>query len=191
VVPFGYNIKAPAQIATQNVTGRQKQILYIGRLEEKKNISNLIKAFEIFNKKYPEYKLILAGKAGYGFKSVKCQMSNVKCLGYITDEKKYELLSESACLVLISKQEGFGFPILEGFDFKLPVLASDIPVLHEVGADACLYTNPVSAQDIALGLEKITQNDELRKDLVAKGSQRLKLFNWQIAAEKYLQEMIE
>jgi len=161
----------------------KKQILYIGRVEDKKNIGNLIQAFEIFNKKYLDYQLILAGKLGYGFNygfnKDKYSISNIQYLDYVSDEQKEQLLQESSCLVLVSKYEGFGIPLLEGFSYQLPVLASDIPVLKEIGQKACLFVNPQSPQAIADGLEKITQNQELRTKLIQSGIQRLQDFSWQ------------
>jgi glycosyltransferase involved in cell wall biosynthesis len=187
---------------------RKKQILYIGRVEEKKNINNLIKAFEIFNKKFPEYKLILAGKIDNNFlchpgldpesrnNGVDSSLrgndrSNIEFLGYVSEQKKYELLRESSCLALISKEEGFSFPFLEAFDFDLPVLASDIPVLREVGGEACLYVNPENPEEIANGLEKIISDENLRQNLIEKGREQLKKFDWQETAKKYLQEILK
>jgi len=186
VIPHGYN-KRNKEYGIRDME-KKKQILYIGRVEEKKNIMNLIKSFKIFNQKYPDYKLVLAGRVGM---NIKCQMLNIKLLGYISDEKKSELLQESTCLVLPSKEEGFGFPILEAWDYELPVLASNIPVLQEVGEDSCYFINPDSIQNIAKGLAQITENKNLQNDLIKKGSERLKKFSWQIAAEKYLNEILQ
>jgi len=199
VIPHGYSRKCTKSLSAIALAkaDKRKQILYIGRIEEKKNISNLIKAFKIFSEKHPDYKLILAGKPGHGFEeSVNVSKrqgvkDKVKFIGYVNDERKYELLSESSCLVLVSKEEGFGFPILEGFDFEIPVLASDIPVLHEVGGDACLYVNPNSVQEIAIGLERIVSDENLKKKLVEKGKERLKKFSWEKTVRKILSEIIE
>jgi glycosyltransferase involved in cell wall biosynthesis len=211
---------------------RKKQIVYIGRVEEKKNIINLIKAFEIFNQKYPDYKLILAGPVNKDFvchsrdlpanacgirrwqagggnpekiipgslvstfakasadRSARDDKGNIELSGYVSGEQKEKLLRESACLVLVSKEEGFGFPILEGFDFGLPVLASDIPVLREVGGDACLYVDPNSVEEVAAGLEKIITDETLRQNLVEQGKEQLKKFDWKITAEKYLSYLV-
>jgi glycosyltransferase involved in cell wall biosynthesis len=168
----------------------QKQILYIGRVEDKKNIGNLIKAFKIFNQKYPDYKLILAGKAGVGFANLKLQIANCKFIdykGYINQQEKEQLLRESSCLVLVSKYEGFGFPLLEGFNYALPVLAADIPMLREIGQNACLYVKPDSIQDIAEGLEQIIGDNQLRQKLIQAGQLRLKDFSWQSCIEQTYQ----
>ncbi len=172
---------APTQFNGSPSTAPQKQILYLGRIEAKKNIFNLIKAFAIFYKKYPDYQLILAGKAGHGYKQIKAvkYKEGITILGYISHRKKNQLLSESSCLVLVSKYEGFGFPLLEGFSHQIPVLASNIPVLKEIGDNACLFVDPTSPEYIANGLEKITQDDNLRQELITQGKIRLKDFSWQ------------
>lgn len=169
------------------MTFHKKQILYIGRIEEKKNIANLIKAFQIFNQQYSDYKLILAGPADKKFIA---GYKNIEMPGYVTGEQKEKFLRESECLVLVSKEEGFGFPALEGWNYDLPVLVSDIPTLREVGGEACVYVKPESPEDIANGLEKITQDENLRKELINKGSERLKNFDWQKIVEKYWAEIL-
>jgi len=113
VIPHGYTRKNKE---TENIE-RKKQILFIGRIEEKKNIVNLIKGFNLFNQKNPEYILILAGEIDQGYVDENIDLFNnkIKLLGYVSKEKKYQLLSESACLSYISKEEGFGIPVLEAF----------------------------------------------------------------------------
>lgn len=171
---FGFQNKS----TISHKSPRKKQILFIGRLETKKNIDNLVEAFKIFNQKHPDYKLILAGKPGLGFKPSWCQEPNVKCPGYISDQQKEQLLQDSSCLALISHSEGFGFPVLEGFSHQLPVLASAIPVLEEIGTNSCVFVNPSLVPDIAQGLGKITQDHNLRQQLINQGTSRLKDFSW-------------
>jgi glycosyltransferase involved in cell wall biosynthesis len=229
VTPYGYN-RMNNEARIMNYGEKKKQILYLGRIEEKKNIKNLIKGFELFNKKYPDYKLILAGKIDPSFKapSSKTQFPNksqsaswrtnpkpqnnnsethntlyiihntIEFLGYISEEQKHQLLAESSCLALVSQEEGFGFPILEAFDYGLPVVASDIPVLREVGGEACLYANPDSPEDIADKFKELVETQPaspagrfIASQMVEKGRDRLKLFDWRDCAEKILNEMVK
>jgi glycosyltransferase involved in cell wall biosynthesis len=190
VVPWGYHAKTQNPISK---TQKKKQILYIGRVEEKKNISNLIKAFELFKKEHPDYKLILAGKVDPVFQnhnSLFIIHNSIELLGYVSEEKKHELLRESSALVLVSKEEGFGFPILEAFDFGLPVVASDIPVLREVGGEACLYVNPDSPESIVQSFEKIITDENLSQELIAAGRERLAQFSWPKTAGRILGEIL-
>ncbi len=178
VTYFGYKPR-PANI--QPPLTRKKQILYLGRLEDKKNIPQLIQAFKIFYQNHPDYRLILAGKPGIGFKHIQPLIVQYKFIdyrGYVSVAEKEELLQNSTALVFLSKYEGFGFPLLEAFSYQLPVLASDIPVLREVGQSACLFAQPDNPSEIAKKLESIIMNKELRQQLVQAGRQRLKFFNW-------------
>ena len=200
------------QFPISNFQLRKNQLLYIGRIEVKKNIINLIKAFEIFNKNPVKslrdhgvnnnYSLILAGKVDNNYINKNINYfnnKNIKLLGYISEQEKFSLLRESKCLVYISKEEGFGIPILEAFDFNLPVVCSDIPVLREVGGDACIFVNPNSVQEIAKGIfsviecnySVIPQYCGIQFDLIEKAKQQLEKFSWQKAGEKYLQEILK
>jgi len=165
----------------QQSVNRQKQLLYIGRIENKKNISNLITAFKLFHQQYPDYKLILAGKPGVGFKTIKLLISRYTFIdyhGYVSPTEKDYLLRTAKALVLLSKYEGFGFPLLEAFNYQLPVLASDIPVLHEIGQTACLFVRYDNILEIAKKIESIIINKELRQQLIQSGQQRLQFFSW-------------
>ncbi len=178
---------ADAHIFSSESTSRKKQILYLGRIEDKKNIANLIDGFNVFNQKHTDYQLILAGKPGIGFDFLKAGIEknkNINYLNYVDESKRQELLSQANCLVLVSKYEGFGLPLLEAFSFNLPTLASDIPVLREVGQDACFYVDPNSSQAIAQGLEKIIIHSNFRQTLVRAGKERLNFFSWQSCVDK-------
>jgi glycosyltransferase involved in cell wall biosynthesis len=79
--------------------------LFIGRVEERKNVGRIIAAFEIFKQKTGlPHKLVLAGKPGYGYQKIKEQISKNKYqedlveLGYISEEEKWELLSKAEAL---------------------------------------------------------------------------------------------
>lgn len=190
VTPWGYT---PINNKQQIVNNRKKQILYIGRVEAKKNIENLVKGFLLLSQGHPDYQLILAGKIDEQFKknhnSLFVTHNSIELLGFVSEDKKQQLLRESAALVLVSKEEGFGFTLLEAFDFGLPVIASDIPVLHEVGGDACEYVNPNSPEAIASGVEKIITDENLSSKLITTAHERLKFFNWSKTAEQILGEI--
>ncbi|MFH1456887.1 MAG: glycosyltransferase family 1 protein [Patescibacteria group bacterium] len=191
VIPHGYSCKIQNPI--NKTHNRKKQILYIGRVEAKKNILNLIKAFEIFNQKYPEYILILAGKINQKYVEKNREVfktKNIQLLGYVSEQKKYQLLADSACFAYVSMEEGFGIPILEAFEFNLPVVCSNMPVLREVGADACVYVNYNSLQEIVESIEKIILDQSLQNSLIQNGPKQLEKFNWQGVSKKYLEEIL-
>ncbi len=87
------------------------------------------------------------------------------------------------CLLFPSHYEGFGLPVLESFQLGCPVITSNKSSLPEVGGDACLYveTDPKS---IFEGIVKLWNDENLRKELINKGFERVKIFHWEETTEK-------
>lgn len=161
-----------------------KYIFFVGRLEEKKNLVSLIESFAKFSKKHKNHKLLLCGKRGLGFKKIWKAVekndlwSKVLMPGYIEDDEKYVLMKNCDFVVLPSLQEGFGFPLLEAFYYKKPIIASDIPTLREIAENAAKFVDP---KKIDLEID-----EKLREKLIENGTERLKNFKWSDAAKKTL-----
>ena len=175
-----------------DIDEKSKYLLFIGRLETKKNLSNLVLAFSKFLKGNPGFKLVLAGKRGVGFnKFLKTVVKeglekDVIMPGYITEEEKAALFRNCQGFVFPSLYEGFGLPILEAFSYKKPILCSNCSSLPEVAGEAAIYCDPYDVDSIKKGLEVLAKNDEYIEDLVKKGSERLKEFSWEKAAKETL-----
>lgn len=170
-----------------------QSVLFIGRIEEKKNVANIIRAFGIFKETHSDWEFILAGKPGHGFEAIEPLLKNpgVHHLGYISNEKKAELLAGASMLAFVSREEGFAFPMLEAFQAKVPVLASSIPTLIEIAEDAALFAEPNDVQKIAENMSLIADNSAVRASLVAKGTEKLKKYSWESVTEKVLKTLIE
>jgi glycosyltransferase involved in cell wall biosynthesis len=173
---------------------RQPYILYVGRLEKKKNIHSLIEGFgkarmenENFN-----YNLVLIGDAGFGFDEIKYTMNeynldSVVCMpGWAKEADLPYIYNGAESFVFPSKYEGFGIPMLQAFGCGVPVAASYITSLREVGGDAALYFDPNDADSIARTLLKISFDQELRKELAEKGLARSRNFSWEKTAAETL-----
>lgn len=177
----------------EKITGdkeRKNQIVYIGRIETKKNLTNLIKAFCIFHTKHPEWKLVLAGKPGHGYDIIRKTIEDSSCkeaieeTGYITEEEKNRLLAESSFMAFPSLYEGFGLPILEAFAADMPVLTSDNTSTKEVGGAAAHYIDPLDVTSIADGIEHLATNKQAYSDLQKNIPERLAFFNWDTSIAK-------
>lgn len=173
---------------------KTKFFFFVGRLETKKNIIRLIKAFAIFNEKHPEYRLVLAGKRGLGFKKILALVMQLGLLekivmpGYIDEGEKAALYEYCDAFVFPSLYEGFGLPLLEAFAYERPVLCSNTSSLPEVGGDAVQYVDPVDVESIAKGMEGVL---ERREELIEKGKKQLELFSWEKSAKKTLEILTE
>lgn len=169
----------------QIVGSENPYILFIGRCEEKKNIKGLLGAFACFRKQHPEWRLVLAGKPGYGYEkfSEALHTEGVFELGYVSQAEKQELLRYAGFLALVSHEEGFGFPVLEAFEARLPVLASDIPVLREIAGDAAVYASAENEEEIAERMAMLADNERARERLKDLGDRRKSMYTWDRVAD--------
>lgn len=167
-------------------------ILFVGRLESKKNLERLIKAFARFVDGHPDYKLVLAGKRGVGFANIMRTVQELNMtekvimMGYVSEDEKDVLMQNCKIFAFPSLYEGFGFPILEAFHFGKPVLTSHVSCLPEVAKDAAHYCDPYDVESIENGLTKLVSDEAYAKELVGKGEERLKDFSWAKAAKLVL-----
>jgi len=166
-------------------------IFFLGRLEAKKNLITLIRAFEIVRKNSKEkIKLVLAGNKSHGYKKIKKEIEKSKFKkdiilpGYIKEEDVPIWLSSARLFVFPSQNEGFGFPVIEAQACGCPVICSNITSLPEIADSGALYFNPQDEKDLANKIIKILNNKELQKELIKKGSENIKRFSWAAAAIK-------
>lgn len=170
-------------------------LLYVGRLEKKKNIPMLLEAFALLRENNPEIKtkLVLIGHAGFGYDEIKYIIeeydlnSEVLLLGWVAEADLPHLHHGSQAFVFPSRHEGFGIPVIQALACGVPTAVSDIPVLREVAGEAALYFNKESKNDIAEKLKDIISDDKLRADLVRRGYERASHFSWRKCAEETLE----
>ncbi len=161
-------------------------LLFVGRVEKRKNIEGIIKAYEILKKDY-DYagKLVLAGKPGYDFskidrlikKSDFCEDITVK--GYVNDADRLTLMKNTDLFMFPSLCEGFGLPILEAQSVGAPVVTSDMGPMDEVVNSRKMLANPHKPTEIAKISARILQDKEFRKKIISKGNENIKRFSWE------------
>jgi len=185
IIPHGFD-----NLISADKHPRKNRILFIGRIEKKKNLERLIEAFVIFSTQHPQWQLVLAGGDGFGAKEIKATAQKIAVAkkiffpGYITEAEKIALLRSAKIFAFPSLAEGFGFPILEAFSADLPVCTADIPALREVAGDAAKFVNPYHVKEIADTLNCLANDENLRQDLIHHGHKQVEKFKWEIAAKK-------
>lgn len=169
----------------------EKYILYLGTLQPRKNIPALIEAFNKIDKF--DIKLVVAGGRGHNFDRKidetieKYNLQNkIIFPGFIDEEDKPALMKLAEIFVFPSFYEGFGIPILEAFAVGTPVIASNISPHKEIAEYAALYFNPENFQDLAKIMNSLLSDENLRQNLIQKGSEQAKKFSWEKTAEKML-----
>lgn len=180
---------ATDSVAKTLVTSDQSApyFLSISRLEKKKNIANLVRAF---SKVGGHAKLILAGSWGFGAEEIQQAITDSCCAqriitpGYVSDGEAQRLLFGAAAYVLPSYYEGFGLPALEAMQAGVPLISSDISAMREVAGEAALFVAPEDLNGWSAAMERVLNDEALRADLVERGAVRVKDFSWAQTAEK-------
>lgn len=175
----------------------KKYFLFIGRLEERKNIIGIIKAFEILKEKYNiPHELILAGGPGYGYESVKYKVESSKhkediiFSGYVDEDRKNELLKNAEVFLFPTFYEGFGLPILEAQSTGVSVVASNNSSILEVAGEGAILVDPRKPEQIAEAVQKIINDKNYKDNLLVKGLENVKRFSWEKCAEEISEILI-
>lgn len=173
-------------------------ILFLGTLKPNKNVAGLIAAWAEIQKKYPNYKLVIAGKKGWLFDSIFEEVEKLRVkkrvvfTGFIPDQDKAALISGAKLFALPSYWEGFGIDIINAYTLGVPVVVSDRGSIPEVAGYPGIYVNPENIKSIALGLEKVLsmpQKDYNRLSLKCK--KHAAGFSWERTARETLEVLRE
>ncbi len=144
--------------------------LMVGTLEPRKGHLQVLDAFEALWKAGHNINLVIAGKKGWMVDDLVTRISehselNKRLFWFngISDEYLEMLYKESTCLIAASYGEGFGLPLIEAAQHKLPIIARDIPVFREVAKENAFYFASMDIQELVLSIKnwlKLYKNKE-------------------------------
>lgn len=164
-------------------------ILYTGTIEPRKNLINLITAYQkVLQRTQCDHSLVLAGGKGWLYDEVFAAVNKlnlqdkVRFLGYVDFHDLPYLYNLAEVFAYVSKYEGFGLPPLEAMQCGTPVLTSNTSSLPEVVGDAAIMVEPANVDEIAEHLEALISNQALREEYSKKGLQRAAQFSWEKTA---------
>jgi len=175
--------------------------LFVGALEPRKNLSRLLEAFGQFLRAAQgerRFQLVLAGPGGSSSTELHqkaCQLGisqHVQMLGYVPDDDIPVLYSAASVFVFPSLGEGFGLPIVEAMACGTPVVSSKVSCIPEIAGDAAVLVDPRDVEALADAMYRVAYDEGLRRELVAKGLERARLFTWQRTAREteHLYELV-
>lgn len=184
-------------------------LLYLGTLQPKKNVENLIRAYSLLvqDTRYPlrprseasvihDTTLVIAGKKGWLYDKIFSLVQELKLeervifTGFVEEEEKPVLIQNALAFVLPSFYEGFGIPVAEAMDLGVPVVISNAASLPEVGGSSAIYCDPDKPESIALALEKVINlNKTERNEIIQAGRKWVKQFSWEKCARGVLETL--
>ena len=170
----------------RNLNVPRGSILYVGSEEKRKNLEGLIRAHASLAAKGPGVPpLVLVGPDVSRSTGPKGG-ARVISTGYLQTHEIRCLMSASACLVLASFEEGFGFTVVEAMAAGLPVICSRGSSLSEVAGTAAEFVEPRDTSDIVRALDLVLTNKDRARELRSLGLEQSRRFDWNRTAEATL-----
>ncbi|MDP3888608.1 MAG: glycosyltransferase family 1 protein [bacterium] len=173
----------------------EKFVLYVGDVNWNKNVSGLAEAC-----KRIEMPLVIVGKQAVEkyFDEFHPETQplvqliklfgndpNILRLGFIPDEDLVKIYNLATVYCQPSFYEGFGLPVLQAMSCGCPVVSSQTGSLQEIAGEAAIFVDPYKVEQIAGGLEKMT-DEKTRKEFVDEGFKQVKKYTWEKTAKEVI-----
>jgi glycosyltransferase involved in cell wall biosynthesis len=168
-------------------------LLYVGRLNVRKNIENLLKAILLLRD--TQIQLVIVGKADWKTPDLKSILSSLEMenriimAGTMTDDDLILTYSMARIFCFPSFAEGFGLPPLEAMASGVPVIVSETTALPEVCGNAAVYINPHKPENIAHAIDVLLEDREFYAAQREKGLQKAEKFTWTLSAEAFMKSI--
>lgn len=181
-------------------------ILYVGTLQPRKNLPDLIAAYERAYRfwaaqnlrKQGPLQLVLAGKQGWLANDILARVASspqkrhIILTGFVNELEKWSLLANAKITAQLGTQEGFGIPALESMAVKVPVVAANASSLPEVVGKAGILVPPKDIPAIAIGLkEALTMGNKEKRQLQHLMRSQVEKFSWQNSAQVILNTLLK
>ena len=185
----------------QKYTDGQAYFLYVGSIHPRKNVPNLLKAYNAFKEQTKSpIKLVLAGRMAWQTGAIGDLLPTLSAkddiifLGYVEQALLPKIVGAAYALTYVSLFEGFGIPLLEAMYCDVPSITSNCSSMPEVVGNAGLLADPNDVDSISKQMVKLWETDGLRTSLVEKGRVQREKFSWDLTAKrlwKSLEKLIE
>lgn len=178
-----------------SILALRPNFLMVGTIEPRKRHSQTLAAFEQLWAKGMDVGLVIVGKQGWNVETLADALNRHSEKGKrlfwlegISDEYLEKVYAASACLVAASEGEGFGLPLIEAAQHKLPIIARDIPVFREVAGEHAFYFRGKEPDDLADAVHKWL---ELYKSDQHPKSDNLKWQTWEQSTNQILDNILK
>jgi glycosyltransferase involved in cell wall biosynthesis len=186
-------LAAAERIEVRNHWSKGKEFfVFISSIHPRKNLQRLLLAYDQYRMQTgSDIKLLAVGRRFWKNEVLDKTLremqfgSDVVFTGHLEQEELTLVLGAALALVYVSYFEGFGVPIVEAFQCGVPVITSNVSSMPEVAGDAALLVDPLSVEEIASAMQRVSSDSALRGVCIEKGFVRAKAFSWDVSAERF------
>jgi len=169
-------------------------ILFVGTIEPRKNLLNLLRAVEeLFTTTDLRPQLVVVGGEGWlsgelnSFLNKMRMKERVVFTGYLEDADLRALYSACRVFVYPSLYEGFGLPLLEAMACGAPIVTSNVASIVETVGDVARRVSPTDVADLAQAIAHLLRDDGEREKRSAAGIKHAQQFSWEKTAAATLE----
>ena len=165
-----------AAFTAEGTRASGRYFLYAGNDKPHKNVGVMVEAFGLSRSE--DLQLVLVGAPFERYR----ERAGVLLPGFVNERELAALYRGAIAVVVPSREEGFGLPALEAMACGTPVITSTAAALREITGEAALAVEP-SVGGLRSAFERLLNDEELRRDLSARGPARARQFTWRASAE--------
>lgn len=164
-------------------------LCYLGNLEPKKNLINLVRAMDHRQVRKLGVPLVVAGRPTWNSSEILREIRaspHVRYVGPVAHEQVAPLLRSSTAFVFPSLYEGWGAPPLEAMACGTPTITSRRGALPETTGGASLSLHEISSEGIAAGISRMLRDSGLQRDLRQAGLTHAAEYSWSESARRHI-----
>lgn len=166
-------------------------LLFVGTMQPRKNVALLVEAYARLRARGRlDHHLVLVGRKGWLYNPVfrAIQERGLNAVVHYVDSVDAPTLSgfynTATAFVMPSRWESFGVPVIEAMSCGCPVVCSTAAALPEICGDAALPFDPGDPEELAAQLERIVDDNAMRRELVQRGFANAARFSWEESAAR-------
>jgi len=185
------DLRAKDEDLLTSLSVREPYVLFLGTLEPRKSVPELVAAFDAVAGKEQELSLVLAGMPGWGVAEIEAGIASarnrdrVMRTGYVPDEAVPALLRRAAVVAYPAKEEGFGLPALEALACGAPLVTTSGTVMAELAGGAALTMPAGSVEGLVAALERTLAGDGV-EGRRAMGLEVASRYSWKASADAHV-----
>ncbi|MCR4681011.1 MAG: glycosyltransferase family 4 protein [Bacteroidales bacterium] len=175
----------------ESVSGGRPYFLFVSAIHKRKNLANILRAFERYKQQTAaDTQFVVVGARAGKQDDLDEVLQNMRFsddvhfMGRLSADSLAEVMASALALVYATLFEGFGIPIVEAFNAETAVITSNVTSMPEVAGNAALLVDPYSVEEIAAAMTKLATNETLRQELIQKGRQQRNKFSWDLTAQR-------